>query len=166
MSHARVEEVFDDSDSDPEIMDIEALPSSSRDVLQPNPTLIKPTSIPSQAVAQNQHPAMTQNGPPPNVQQAARRWHCLYPLYFDAGATREQGRRVKKELAVSNPLALTIAEAVKARGLMSLFEPLKRHSADWANPGRVRVELKDEDGKWITQGVKNSKTIEELDSIG
>jgi signal recognition particle subunit SRP19 len=158
MSHARVEELSD-SDSDPDVMDISTLPSTSRDVLQPNPTLIKPTQIPTQAAVAPAHPATLQNAPPANVQQAARRWHCLYPIYFDAGATREQGRRVKKELAVANPLALTIAEAIKSRGIISLFEPLKRHSADWSNPGRVRVELRDEDGEWVATGVKNSKFI-------
>jgi signal recognition particle subunit SRP19 len=154
MSHARVEELSD-SDSDPDIMDIATLPSSSRDVLQPNPTLIKPTAIPSRAL--ESHPATQQSAPPPSVEHAAKRWHCLYPLYFDAGATREQGRRVKKELAVANPLALTIAEAIKSLGILSLFEPIKRHSADWANPGRVRVELRDEDGEWVAKGIKNSR---------
>jgi len=80
----------------------------------------------------------------------------LYPVYFDASVTRVQGRRIAKELAVKNPLALTIANAVSQRGLMSVFEPIRTHPKDWANPGRVRVRLKDEEGRWVARGVKNS----------
>jgi signal recognition particle subunit SRP19 len=145
MSHARVEEISD-TDSDPDIMDPSALvgPSSSRNA--PNDSLMAPEFIPS---------AATQPRPqqPP---AASKTWHVLYPVYFDASVTRVQGRRIAKELAVKNPLALTIANAVSQRGLMSVFEPIRTHPKDWANPGRVRVRLKDEEGRWVARGVKNS----------
>jgi signal recognition particle subunit SRP19 len=156
MSHARVEELSDSSgDSDPEIMDptsLDALAPSLRTHhhQQPttNPSLISPQSIPTAHA-----PSPNQPTTPP---AAHKTWHVLYPVYFDAALTREQGRRVAKELAVRNPLAQGIAVAVRANGLMSVFEPAKVHPRDWANPGRVRVQLRDEGGRWVARGVKNS----------
>jgi signal recognition particle subunit SRP19 len=49
-----------------------------------------------------------------------------------------------------------MADAVSRMGLASVFEPGKTHPRDWANPGRVRVRLRDEDGGWVAKQVKNS----------
>ena len=80
----------------------------------------------------------------------------MYPLYFDAGRTRAEGRRVGKELAVENPLAREIVDAVQLLGLNVVFEPGKLHPKDWANPGRVRTLIK-EDGRVKNPNVNNSK---------
>lgn len=64
-----------------------------------------------------------------------------------------------REEAVRNPLAQTIAEAVRSKGWSSVFEPVRTHPGDWANPGRVRVKMRDEDGRWIARGVKNSMSF-------
>ncbi|KAH0556825.1 hypothetical protein GP486_005381 [Trichoglossum hirsutum] len=77
-----------------------------------------------------------------------RGYQCLYPLYFDRRRSRAQGRRVGKELAVENPLARDIVDAVQELGLNVVFEPAKMHPKDWANPGRVRVLIK-QDGKAV-----------------
>lgn len=137
MSHARVEELSDDSD--PEMDDISTLPVRSG-----NPALKPGPSIPMRAPAQ-----------PPQLPAGHKKWHILYPIYFDAGVSRDHGRRVSKELAVPNPLAQVIFTAVQYQGLRTNFEPGKRHPKDWANPGRVRVELRDESGKWMARSIKN-----------
>lgn len=92
------------------------------------------------------------------VAEKSKRWQCLYPVYFDASRTRAEGRRVGKELAVASPLARDIAEAVNSLGLVNvLLDPGKTHPKDWSNPGRVKVELKDKDGKLKNPQVKNSE---------
>ena len=50
---------------------------------------------------------------------------------------------MNKEHAVPNPLAREIVDCCNLNGLKSVFEPTKSHPKDWANPGRVRVLLKD-----------------------
>lgn len=142
MSHARVEELSD-SDSDPDVMDITALPTAQARAA----ALMKPQDIPAS------QPQRTAVAPPPG----SKNWHVLYPIYFDASVSRVEGRRVGKELAVKNPLALTIANAIQLRGLYSYFEPVKRHPKDWANPGRIKIRLRDEDGNWVAKGIKNSE---------
>ena len=62
-----------------------------------------------------------------------------------------------KELAVANPLAREIVDAVQLLGLNVVFEPQKMHPKDWANPGRVRILVK-EDGKLKNSRVKNSRS--------
>ncbi|KAI6709585.1 hypothetical protein JHW43_007909 [Diplocarpon mali] len=69
-------------------------------------------------------------------------FECIYPVYFDASRSRKQGRMVGKELAVVSPLAREIVNACGRLGLETLFEPMKIHPKDWANPGRVKIKLK------------------------
>jgi signal recognition particle subunit SRP19 len=155
MAHARVEELSD-TDSDPEIMDLSSLSSApppyssiahhQQQQATTNPTLLSGPSIPTTAGTQ----------PTTSVSAATKTWLVLYPLYFDSRATRAQGRRVSREQAVENPLAQMIANAVREKGLTSIFEPVRTHPKDWANPGRVRVRMRDDDGKWVARGVKNS----------
>ena len=52
--------------------------------------------------------------------------------------------------------AENIVDAVQMLGLQAGLEPEKLHPKDWANPGRVRVLLKNEDGKSMNSKIKNS----------
>ncbi|KAF2756951.1 signal recognition particle, SRP19 subunit [Pseudovirgaria hyperparasitica] len=165
MSHARVEEV---SDSDPDEMDIAdfdprgailqpaSLPNPSSSSLSSGPSFAQP---PMQAQAQFRPDAARE------AEQAARskNWQCIYPVYFDASRTRAEGRRVGKNRAVQNPLARELIDAlqVQAPGLEIVFEPGKIHPKDWANPGRVRVCVKQE-GKSVVRGVQNKHHLYNL----
>ncbi|KAK5780206.1 RNA-binding signal recognition particle subunit SEC65 PWA37_001402 [Arxiozyma heterogenica] len=75
-----------------------------------------------------------------------KRFQLIYPCYFDKNRSHKEGRRVPLDLAVENPLAKTISDAVRSLGLVSIFESDKTHPQDFGNPGRVRVFLK-ENGK-------------------
>lgn len=149
--HARIEELSDSSasDSDPPEDDIDDIA----------PALIRPSSIPAPKSrhppppqSQQQPPITTDNAQPPEY----KHYQCIYPLYFDSNRSRAEGRRVGVELAVENPLAREIVDAVQLIGLKTVFEPGKMHPKDWANPGRVRVLVK-EGGKARSAKVKNSK---------
>lgn len=72
-------------------------------------------------------------------------WNVLYPCYFDANLTHTQGRRVGKALAVKNPQAQTIMQGLRELGIPAILEATKTHPRDWANTGRVRYLLKDEE---------------------
>lgn len=152
--HARIEEVSDSDlgDSDP----------SEQDPDDFAPAIIRPSSVRAPANSspppqlQPQFRAPTSNLD--NTNDRHKRYQCLYPLYFDANRTRSQGRRVGKELAVQNPLAREIVDAVQLLGLDTVFEPGKLHPKDWSNPGRVRVLIK-EGGRVRNRGVKNSLSL-------
>ncbi|WEW54597.1 signal recognition particle subunit [Emydomyces testavorans] len=141
MSHARVEDV---SDSDPDEMD--PTDFDRRNTAQDS--LISPANIP---ISSSSVPR-----PPPQPQRnIPRHFQCLYPVYFDKTRTRTEGRKVSKKLAVGNPLARDILDAVQTLGLEAGLEADKLHPKDWANPGRVRVLLKRDDGRLINGDVKN-----------
>lgn len=76
--------------------------------------------------------------------QEVKGFQVLYPCYFDKRRSHREGRRVPLELAVENPLAKTVADAVRSLGLLCIFEGEKTHPQDFGNPGRVRVLLKEE----------------------
>lgn len=143
--HARIEEVSDsDLDSNPSEQD----PSD----------FLPPPLRPSTSTSAPLRPAPPQFRAQPSETDRHKRYQCLYPLYFDASRTRAQGRRVGHELAVQNPLAREIVEAVQLLGLDTVFEPGKVHPKDWSNPGRVRVLIK-EGGRVRNRGVKNSMSF-------
>lgn len=97
-------------------------------------------------------------------QEKSKAYQCIYPVYFDASRSREDGRRVKKEDAVRNPLARDIVDALQHVGsqvgvqLQIVFEPSKCHPKDWANPGRAKVLVK-KDGKPVTAKIANSESL-------
>lgn len=146
--HARVEEVYD---SDPEEVapsDFTTTPSNFA-----RESILSPAGIPNLSSSSSSMPTR----PPPDLRrEIPKHFQCLYPVYFDKTRSRAEGRKVGAELAVENPLARDIVDAVQTLGLSVGFEPEKLHPKDWANPGRVRVMLKDENGGVVNPRIKNS----------
>ena len=154
--HARVEEL---SDSDPDDMD----PADFDPSRFPKDSIISPANIPSSSRAHAPPPQFSSQARsaslPTPQRDIPRNFQCLYPIYFDKARSRAGGRRVGKHLAVENPLARDIVDAVQLLGLRAGFEPEKLHPKDWANPGRVRVLLKGPDGNPVNERVKNSMIL-------
>jgi len=146
-THPRVEEV-EDSDvemSDPSEGDIDDF--ADEDILRVIDTK-KPAAPSHQQQPPPRQPTQSQPRGYPDMQtttdeSAYRSYQCLYPVYFDATRTRAQGRRVASSLAVRNPLAAEIVAACAALRLPAVFEAGKLHPKDWANPGRVRISLRE-----------------------
>lgn len=176
MSHARIEEVSDsDLDSDPSEGDIDDLGSDfdEREILKartpasgprpsqippPNPsTFINPSAIPSTTNASSSRSRTDADGTQFHTTEDESKYkdfQCVYPIYFDKNRSRMEGRRVRVELAVENPLAREIVAACGKLRLETLFEPLKLHPKDWANPGRVKVRVKG----GLNKNIKNSQS--------
>ncbi|GLI72113.1 signal recognition particle subunit [Penicillium ochrochloron] len=146
--HARIEEV---SDSDPDevapadLMDEDSIIERAAIPIRSNPAPAAPVPM---------APQMAQQMPEPQ-REIPRHFQCIYPIYFDKTRSRAEGRKVGSELAVENPLARDIMDAVQMVGLQAGLEPEKLHPKDWANPGRVRVHLKNEDGRLLNPKIKN-----------
>jgi signal recognition particle subunit SRP19 len=157
-------EIEEIEDSDPEEMDIDEYddhdpaplrPAAPRPAQPAATTLMNSANIPMQAQNNGMRPAPTTKSTPEENKERSKHWQCLYPVYFDKNKTRAEGRRVGKELAVANPLARELAEAVASLEYNVVFEPNKTHPKDWSNPGRCRVLVK-EDGKAVSGRIKNS----------
>ncbi|KAI5793121.1 signal recognition particle, SRP19 subunit [Geopyxis carbonaria] len=169
--HARIEEV----DDDPSESDISTLLTSQSAHPRTNPTLLDldfdsgtPTSFSTAPRFPGFNPQARSSAAPaaaagipsqtaflPASESAAyKSYQCLYPVYFDVNRSRAGGRKVAASQAVHNPLAREIVDACNALGLKTVFEPGKSHPKDWANPGRVRVQLK-QDGAAVHKVLKN-----------
>ncbi|KOS20417.1 Signal recognition particle SEC65 subunit [Escovopsis weberi] len=163
MSHPRIEEVSDsdpDAISDPEEVDLDDFDEA--DIMRRIPDLVSASAAasssssrpaagippahaglpPPYSAAAAAAAAQTQTLPAAGDRSAYSAFQCIYPVYFDASRTRAEGRRVSAALAVRNPLAREIANACSRLRLPTLLEPEKIHPKDWANPGRVKVGLK------------------------
>lgn len=183
MANPRIEEVDDDIADDPEEMDLDAF-----DFARPKGMSLgqsakseMPDGIEAmQALLQGQRQAS--GGPRTSnmaqvsdkerekllreQQERSKNYQCIYPVYFDATRSREEGRRIRREDAVSNPLAREIADALAyvassyGVDLRIVLEPTKTHPKDWANPGRVKALVK-KDGKPVSSKLSNSKLSNE-----
>lgn len=179
MANPRIEEVDDDIAEDPDEMDVDAFDFArpAQGGLQPSmdPAASQMTPEAIQAMLQG---GMGGMGGQPNMQrppqmsekdrlqrerethERTKSYQCIYPIYFDSSRSREEGRRVKKENAVPNPLAREIADALQWIGnsmsipLQIVFEPHKSHPKDWGNPGRVRAGIK-QSGKPVSAKIAN-----------
>ncbi|KAJ8064699.1 hypothetical protein OCU04_007019 [Sclerotinia nivalis] len=163
MSHARIEEVEDSDNeygaSDPSEGDISDVASDfeDRDIIMkrtPAPSSTK-RAPPPNAQASRMNPAdipfsgsqITTGADGTQFRSTEdsskyKDFQCIYPIYFDATRSRAEGRRVGMELAVKNPIAREIVAACSRLRIETLFEPAKTHPKDWANPGRVKVNIK------------------------
>ncbi len=172
MSHARVEEL---SDSDPDIDDPSDFLPQSDDVIiraadQPSQSSSS-SSNPSSIPPPGPNPTLFRPPPPTQAQQpnreAIKTFQCLYPVYFDSTRTKAQGRRVSSKLAVPNPLAFNLLMAARATlgdgSVQFALEPDKTHPKDWANPGRIRIQLFDrETHKPLHPQIKNKAHLYSL----
>uniref|UniRef100_A0A286XJT3 Signal recognition particle 19 kDa protein n=1 Tax=Cavia porcellus TaxID=10141 RepID=A0A286XJT3_CAVPO len=78
------------------------------------------------------------------------RFICIYPAYLNNKKTIAEGRRIPISKAVENPTATEIQDVCSAVGLNAFIEKNKMYSREWNRDvqyrGRVRVQLKQEDG--------------------
>jgi len=73
--------------------------------------------------------------------------NVLWPAQFDAKLTRSEGRRVPRDLAVSEPTVDEIAKAVQQVGYDAVVERDKQYPREWEPRGRVLVQNADDAGK-------------------
>lgn len=92
-----------------------------------------------------------------------RRWICIYPAYVNSKKSSEEGRKVSKEDGVENPTTNEIKEVCQALGFHTKIEANKMYPRDQNRDpqfkGRVRVQLKNEDGSPAVEDIPNRITL-------
>jgi len=73
--------------------------------------------------------------------------NVIWPAYFDAGRSRDQGRRVPLDLAVEDPEVDEIAQAIQQVGYDAVIERDKSYPREHEQRGRVLVQNADDAGK-------------------
>jgi len=91
------------------------------------------------------------------------RFVCLYPVYINSKKTLAEGRRVPTEKAVENPSCGEIQDVLTAAGMNVYVENNKMHPKEWNRDvqfrGRVRVQLKQEDGDFCQDKFSSRKDV-------
>jgi signal recognition particle subunit SRP19 len=70
--------------------------------------------------------------------------NVIWPAYLDAELTRDEGRRVSRDLAVENPTVDEIAQAVQQVGDDAVSEREKTYPREYEARGRVLVKGADD----------------------
>lgn len=88
------------------------------------------------------------------------RWICVYPAYIDSHKTRAEGRRIPKNKAVERPTVKEICDILLAAqfkvGVERKFYP-RDGSKEEDRCGRVRIQLKNEDGSLVNPAFPSRK---------
>ena len=91
------------------------------------------------------------------------RFICIYPAYLNNKKTIAEGRRIPISKAVENPTATEIQDVCAAVGLNVFLEKNKMYSREWNRDlqyrGRVRVQLKQEDGSLCLVQFPSCKSV-------
>eukprot|EP00271_Cylindrocystis_brebissonii_P023398 TRINITY_DN9687_c0_g1_i1.p1 TRINITY_DN9687_c0_g1~~TRINITY_DN9687_c0_g1_i1.p1 ORF type:complete len:154 (-),score=26.40 TRINITY_DN9687_c0_g1_i1:822-1283(-) len=87
------------------------------------------------------------------------RWVCVYPVYLNSKRTVAQGRRIVLSSAVENPTLAELCGCCEYLRLCFHPEPDKGYSRDLMERGRLRVQLKKDDGTLANPFVPNRKTL-------
>ncbi|BFU19994.1 SRP19, putative [Entamoeba histolytica HM-1:IMSS-B] len=85
------------------------------------------------------------------------RWIVIYPAYIDSELTIAQGRKVSKEVSVKQPNVFDLKKACETLKVNFVLEKQRYSRQQWVM-GRVRIQLKDENGVNITS-FKNRITL-------
>lgn len=90
------------------------------------------------------------------------RYMCIYPAYVNSKKTIAEGRRIPSEKGVENPTCAEIRDVLSAAGLNVLVEN-KIYPREWNRDvqfrGRVRVQLKEEDGNLCQEKFSSRKDV-------
>eukprot|EP00095_Tigriopus_kingsejongensis_P012346 snap_masked-scaffold198_size266703-processed-gene-0.17 protein:Tk12346 transcript:snap_masked-scaffold198_size266703-processed-gene-0.17-mRNA-1 annotation:"unknown" len=108
-------------------------------------------------------PPLRHYGPEVTFQHSdPERWVCLYPAYLNSSKTRQEGRLLPKAKCVHNPTFMEIREVLANSGWNHLVErkvyPRER-SREFEFYGRLKVQLKHDDGTPLKAGFTNRESI-------
>ncbi|PSN30640.1 Signal recognition particle 19 kDa protein [Blattella germanica] len=93
------------------------------------------------------------------------RWVCIYPAYINSKKTLAEGRRIPKDkasIAVENPTHQEIRDVLAAAGLKVGVENKlysRERSKEMLYRGRIRVQLKGDDGKPLNDSFPNRDSV-------
>ena len=91
------------------------------------------------------------------------RWICIYPAYLNSKKTVSDGRKIPLKQAVDNPTLNEIKDVLVNAGFQVETEPGKVYPRelnkyDNLSRGRLRVQLKNDDGTLCKPNFKDSQS--------
>jgi signal recognition particle subunit SRP19 len=92
------------------------------------------------------------------------RWICIYPAYLNSKKSLSEGRQVPAKFAVENPTCNEIRDVLVNAGFNVEMEsnkvfPRELNKYDNISRGRLRVQLKNDDGTLFKPEFKNRNLL-------
>ncbi|CAA3008689.1 signal recognition particle 19 kDa [Olea europaea subsp. europaea] len=89
--------------------------------------------------------------------QNIKKWVVFYPIYINSKKTIAEGRRININKACENPTYAEIYDCCSHLKLPCAIESEKAYPRDFMQRGRVRVQLKREDGSLYNPTISSSE---------
>ncbi|KAF8670313.1 hypothetical protein HU200_050856 [Digitaria exilis] len=86
-----------------------------------------------------------------------KKWNVIYPVYLNSKKTVAEGRRIASSKACPDPTCIEIADCCSHLKIPHAIELDKAYPRDFFQVGRVRVQLKKDDGSPVNPAIKTSK---------
>ncbi|XWS18726.1 hypothetical protein CRYUN_Cryun32bG0069300 [Craigia yunnanensis] len=86
-----------------------------------------------------------------------KKWVVFYPVYINSKKTVAEGRRISLTKACENPTCAEISDCCSHLKLANAIEIDKAYPRDFMQRGRVRVQLRKEDGTLYNPAISSSK---------
>uniref|UniRef100_A0A0D9WZQ7 Signal recognition particle 19 kDa protein n=2 Tax=Leersia perrieri TaxID=77586 RepID=A0A0D9WZQ7_9ORYZ len=93
------------------------------------------------------------------LRSSIKKWNIIYPVYLNSKKTVAEGRRIAAGKACPDPTCVEIADCCSYLKIPHAIELDKAYPRDFFQVGRVRVQLKKEDGSAINPAIKTKKQL-------
>ncbi|XVF40019.1 hypothetical protein PTKIN_Ptkin01aG0078900 [Pterospermum kingtungense] len=88
-----------------------------------------------------------------------KKWVVFYPVYINSKKTVAEGRRISLTKACENPTCAEIADCCSHLKLAHAIEIDKAYPRDFMQRGRMRVQLRKEDGTLYNPAISSRKQL-------
>lgn len=89
----------------------------------------------------------------------SKRWVCVYPIYINSKKTLAEGRKIPVAKACENPTLVELCDCLSYLKLNFRVEPEKTYSRDFTQRGRLKVQLKKDDGTPVNALIPTRKAL-------
>jgi len=94
-----------------------------------------------------------------DLRSTIKKWNVLYPVYLNSKKTVAEGRRIAASKACPDPTCIEIADCCSHLKIPHAIELDKAYPRDFFQVGRVRVQLKKDDGSPVNPAIKTKKQL-------
>lgn len=94
-----------------------------------------------------------------DLRSTIKKWNIIYPVYLNSKKTVAEGRRIAAAKACPDPTCIEIADCCSHLKIPHAIELDKAYPRDFFQVGRVRVQLKKDDGSPVNPAIKTKKQL-------
>uniref|UniRef100_A0A0E0E1J8 Signal recognition particle 19 kDa protein n=1 Tax=Oryza meridionalis TaxID=40149 RepID=A0A0E0E1J8_9ORYZ len=94
-----------------------------------------------------------------DLRSSIKKWNVIYPVYLNSKKTVAEGRRIASGKACPDPTCVEIADCCSHLKIPHAIELDKAYPRDFFQVGRVRVQLKKDDGSPVNPAIKTKKQL-------